>query len=581
MRLSRLTLHNFGGYRDASIELTNPTVIVGPNNAGKTTLINAIDWLNGSLPSTYETIANDDARSHDEPVWVLGEFTDLGDTIDTPIGRLSVGERVRFGRHATKGGGWGGVHLVRPAGESEVREGGRPPITIGDDVWLPFYEYDDSLSPSTILDSARLSGPERPLEAVEALLRPILKRRLREIMSAHPEAWGETNKLLDIIEPAQHSFAEAFRRFAPQAGRAHLQPIENIDPFDPLLDALIAGWSVTISDEHEEPADGARVIEHAPLPATSRDVGRFGAGTQRAAALAALSLYTDQSVWPPDASVLILLEEPEVGLHPAAERKLLAALRTLPTYGVQLIIVSHSPMLINGFGMTAVQLATTSTYLEMEGERPVVRRIHEITALHELRQAAELLGARPADVLLARGFLVVEGPVDAIVIAAWALTLGASLKDAGVEVVNAGGHNKTPMISELLRVAYPGVDVEVWLDSGSHTADTRADIMERFGDRVRVELLPRTDIEGFFSAAAIERWLQALGAGDHAEELARAIADSQKVKPALRKAAMDLGHTYDPMVDAAAIAGFMAEHEIDPIVRGHISRLADSAVSMD
>jgi hypothetical protein len=477
------------------------------------------------------------------------------------------------------------VHLVRPAAGYDLNQSGRPPITIGDDVWLPFYEYDDRLSPTTILDSARLSGPERPLEAVEALLRPILKRRLREIMSAHPEAWGETNKLLDIIEPAQHSFAAAFRRFAPQGGRAHLQPVENVDPFDPLLDALIAGWLVTVSDEHDETEDeGPGVLQYPherPLPASRGDLDRFGAGTQRAAALAALSLYADQSVWPSDASVLILLEEPEVGLHPAAERKLLAALRTLPTYGVQLIVVSHSPMLINGFGMTAIQLATTSTYVDMEAERPVVRRIHEITPLHELREAAELLGAKPADVLLARGFLVVEGAVDAIVIAAWSLTLGASLRDAGVEVVDAGGHNRAPLISDLLRVAYPGVNVEVWLDSGSHTADTRADIVERFGDRVRVELLPRTEIEGFFSPPAIERWLKAFGAGDRAEELARAIADSQKVKAALRKAATDLGHTYDPMVDAAAIAGFMAEYEIPPLVRGHINRLADSALSME
>ena len=40
---------------------------------------------------------------------------------------------------------------------------------------------------------------------------------------------------------------------------------------------------------------------------------------------------------------MLLVEEPEVGLHPAAQREVVRALRDWATHGLQLVLVTHSP----------------------------------------------------------------------------------------------------------------------------------------------------------------------------------------------------------------------------------------------
>ena len=42
MKLEHITIHNFRGIHDASLNLFDYNLLVGPNNAGKSTIIDAI-----------------------------------------------------------------------------------------------------------------------------------------------------------------------------------------------------------------------------------------------------------------------------------------------------------------------------------------------------------------------------------------------------------------------------------------------------------------------------------------------------------------------------------------------------------
>ena len=42
MRITRIEIQNFRSIRDVSIDLGDTTVLVGPNNAGKTAILDAL-----------------------------------------------------------------------------------------------------------------------------------------------------------------------------------------------------------------------------------------------------------------------------------------------------------------------------------------------------------------------------------------------------------------------------------------------------------------------------------------------------------------------------------------------------------
>ena len=108
---------------------------------------------------------------------------------------------------------------------------------------------------------------------------------------------------------------------------------------------------------------------------------------------------------------IVLLEEPELHLHPALQRKLLDR---LSTYDVQLILTTHSPTVINWVGTTGGRVFRTE--FDYDRERIGARRVSRLT---ELRALLDGIGLSPADALLADKILWVEGPNDVPVFRAW------------------------------------------------------------------------------------------------------------------------------------------------------------------
>jgi predicted ATPase len=129
---------------------------------------------------------------------------------------------------------------------------------------------------------------------------------------------------------------------------------------------------------------------------------------------------------------VLLLEEPELHLHPALQRKLL---EQLSQYGVQVIATTHSPTVVNWFARNQKRVFRT----ELVGELPSKAvRARPAKGLAELRELIESIGLSPADVLLADKVLLVEGTNDVPVFKAW-LSKAPSYRGQNVAVLSLGG----------------------------------------------------------------------------------------------------------------------------------------------
>lgn len=104
-----------------------------------------------------------------------------------------------------------------------------------------------------------------------------------------------------------------------------------------------------------------------------------------------------------DFPLVIIIDEPNSFLHPAASRKLIQILKDFPQH--QYLLSTHSPEIIRATS------PSTLTLLERNGPVTSVRQV-EASSLDSQRQCLQLLGVRLSDVFAADAVLWVEGSTE-------------------------------------------------------------------------------------------------------------------------------------------------------------------------
>jgi hypothetical protein len=634
VRLERLRIRNFKTFADATIDLAPATVLVGANDSGKSAIIDALSWLFSGVDRhrqrpdffthVFESKRPMSPREFFEGKWrptfvtVAGEFGELSDHERLVWDPILDDGRLVFARRLDEENDGAELHVVvSPDSIATLARNAEAASALGpgkgqqvlddqyfekfdDGYWLSLETLaevilDDELSfwpkpwPEPYLDFPKASdlvlirGPEFGADAAKELLRPLIARVIRSnllglgvgIDDGDNESYGPdrdrfTRTVVETADEAIALISEAYStslpRWATDVEAAVVYRTSSYTVSDRLIDVMIGDLAVDI-------------VEPRGDLDTGRDLDEYGAGTKRAGAIAALDLFRDPDIWPTDQSVVLAIEEPEVGLHPAAQRRVAAALNGLHTFGVQTVVITHSPIFVNAAPEPGLRL--------VRANRPggTVNLGSMVVRPEDLGEIVRELGAMPSDVLLARTFIVVEGESDALILTSWARAMGGDLRFAGVQVVPAGGHGTAGVVARFLSIAYEGAEFLVLLDQGRDTEKTRREIESRFGDRVKTRLLAHLEIEGYFAPAAVERWLIANGARrDHdVQSAVQSALSGPNYKRGLRDLTERLlDRQYRVVIDGAAIAISTQEEELNPEIRGLLSKLlAGESITSD
>jgi energy-coupling factor transporter ATP-binding protein EcfA2 len=658
VRLERLILHRFRCFYDAQVEFEQATLLIGPNNSGKSTVIDAIRSLYSEKdglgrPFAYATSRTrladaeapglDDAPSStpEDVPFVVGVYGDLNEHERAVWEPYMDGDRLRFGTLFAAQGGHADRCLVMGANSSMGRRWREEKSTdtaetSGDEVvvqafrrvglrrsdqhglWVSWSALGFFLSvvgqradeAEALLSPVRdfpgpgwivaIPGPEVPQPSAADLLRPLIQEKALSYLENEPESLSGLDedglpltvlsagdfaeylhylpKAVDYaIEDVESSFSTSLRRYLGQGASLGTE-------WRRLVTAMgqRSGWDVArraidaLLDDLDVRVMQAALPNETNAGARAEPLSMQGAGAQRTAALAALDLYCNPDLVSLERSWLLLVEEPEVGLHPGLQRRVAGALHDLPMFGVQTVVVSHAPAFINAVNPAGIRVIRPETE---EVSLPDGRRVHVhnhvVYPPRDLPEVAELLGCTPADVLLARTFVVVEGQSDAVVLSAWAHRLGCDLDRAGVRVVPAGGQGTAARVSQFLQLAYTGASFFVVLDNGPDTAKTKMTIEATHGDRVHVRLLKRTEIEAYYTPEAVAGWLTRARTSTDTrgvdEATIRSAVEPWPSKRVLRQLAeRHLGLPYDVVKDGLAIANLMPEHAIDEDIKARL-----------
>jgi energy-coupling factor transporter ATP-binding protein EcfA2 len=334
MKIERVRIHNYRSFFDADFSLYDCTLLVGPNNCGKSTALNAIRVFYEDVKYTagdhpHFGAVDDDAWIELTYLLEEDEHAALAEHYQSPdrllcIRKLLRGEGVKSNQS--------NLYAVLPSGELETNlfYGAKTigAAKLGTIIYVPAL--------TVPADHMKTSGPS-PLRDLLALF---LKRavagspayqQLQESFTAlNAEACGKDGFLASLAEP---------------------------------LNAAIADWGIAFelsvgAIQPEEIVKG--LVRHAfrdgMLGADALPLDRFGHGFQRAVIYELLRLAPRMQTGSAPASkrkefcpelTLLLFEEPEAFLHPDQQVNMALGLRKLGALaGQQVVLTTHSPVFV-------------------------------------------------------------------------------------------------------------------------------------------------------------------------------------------------------------------------------------------
>lgn len=477
MRVCRLRIENFRGIRESSILLPNHAVLIGDNNTGKTTLLEAIDltlgpdrlnrrppidehdFFQGRYLQTTSVVANgNEGEAEEATLNQVGDEEEPGQPqprieIEVTVTDLSDEQKAHFGDV---------IEFWDRSKESLYDE--PDPAGVDDDgiseairvTFIGEYEVeDDDFVGSTYFSRSLTEGqsPEyfrksdkqkcgflylrslrtgsRALSLERGSLLDIILR-LKEL---RPQMWEDTINHLGSYEVASdpalgitgvlNSIDTALKKYVPKEWgvRPHLK-VSNLtrDHLRKVITAFIA----TGDGEHAAP------------------FYRQGTGTINLLVLAMLTQIAEDKQ-----NVIFAMEEPETAIPPYAQKRIVHEIRKL---SAQTVFTSHSPYVLEEFQ------ADETLVLQRDGDGLLSQAKIELPESVKLKRYRQEFRTRFCEGLLARRVLVCEGSTEAQLFPTVCRRLEEldpdtykSVEALGVCVIDAGSDSQVADLGRLYR----------------------------------------------------------------------------------------------------------------------------------
>ncbi len=476
MQIRRIKISNFRGIKKAELLLPKHAVLIGDNNTGKTTVLEAIDLVLG--PDRLNRVpvidehdfyegrympprkgddeqtggnANLEQEQTDEEIEELAPSPQI--EIEVTVTGLSEQQRSRFGDYAE----WWNESTntfydePHPAGVDEDSIVQALRVT-----FIGHYEPEEDDFEGKTFFTRTLSESDRPehfgrrdkqvcgflyLRSLRTGTRALSMERgslldiILRLKEIRPQMWETTlNSLASLtvasdpelgISGILESINAALKKYVPKEWgvEPHLK-VSNLTREH--LRRVITAFVATGQGDHSAP------------------FYRQGRGTINMLVLSMLSQIAEEKQ-----NVIFAMEEPETAIPPYAQKRIVHEIQRLSS---QAIFTSQSPYVLEEFGLDE------TIVLSRASDGTLHQSMITLPDSVKLKRYRQEFRTRFCEGLLARRILVAEGTAEATALPAVARRLAelrpdryASLEALGICTVDAGGETNIPDLAELYR----------------------------------------------------------------------------------------------------------------------------------
>lgn len=438
-KIKELHIKNYKSCRDTKITLENYTPLVGYNNAGKSNILKCVDTLvrgKGQNESSF--------FDNTKPIEIIALLEGLD---NTSLQHLSQRQFASLEPHIEKGSLYVRFFQEKPGtGKNSVVMSIQKPSELKLGVWInpnglpqaittlfPEPTFINSMEDSAE-DVSKFKASNTIGKLIDHLQKEIIDSKSTEINKALEVVGKKLNlngsERLDELSSFDSSINDKIGDFFPGLSL-------NIDIPTPSIADLFKQGTIKVSE-----AGTAR----------QSDFIDMGHGSQRAIQMTLIRHLAEitKDVAKQGKTNILLIDEPELFLHPQAIELLRASLKTLSNRGYQIIFSTHSPYMIE-----QSDIPITNIIRKNNNETMVTTRLKEAleqTLLDNKSQARLLFDTyNLGQILFSDKILIAEGATEKTVLPAlFNSVTGKTLGEHKLSLVIASGANNIPNMIDIL-----------------------------------------------------------------------------------------------------------------------------------
>lgn len=438
-RLKKIWLKNYRSCHDIEVELSSFTPLVGYNNAGKSTIIQGIIWL----LSPSGGITENDFCGNDitQPIIGIGELSGISEQL---LDKLDPKHKAKIEKYISDDGV---LFIKRIQAKPGSTKGDRPLFILrpgedfsNEDSWDKNPAGIDAaiskLFPSPIhIEAMADASQDVAKNTASSTLGKLLKDVLGSVEEQHGVKISDAvDELKSILSAEGDKRAPELTKIDASANRALVDLFPGIEIRSeipaPSIHTLFKAGTIKVKDPHRGE--------------TWHEFDSMGHGAQRTIQMALVRCLAEHTQAADDPECrLLLIDEPELYLHPQAIEQVRAALESLVNVGYQVIFSTHSPMLIerknvpytllirkNDFGTKVLPTMSSAAKDKINGNRAQAETLFTLSNSNQI--------------LFSEKVLLVEGSTEARLIPVlYEKTFGKTLSYDKIALVPLGGSGNT------------------------------------------------------------------------------------------------------------------------------------------
>lgn len=398
LKITDVTIKNYKSCIDTKLLLSDFTPLIGYNNAGKSNCLSALQWL-----LRKSSLSDSDFYDKSKPVEVEATIKgitkalldSMQDKHKRSIERYVHNETLNIKR----------VQLLPFDKAADIKLSVLDPDPASNQWVLNPTGIDNAIS-ALLPEPIRIGAMENAAEdaaksKTTTTIGKLLAQFLEPVRQAH-----EQDLNIHLIEVSRRIASDGDMRFG-ELNNIDTNVNEKVSDLFPGMSIKLHFDTPTIDDLIK--AGTLKVFEG---QGDGRDFTSYGHGAQRSIQMALVQYLAEVKSNVTGSTTLLLIDEPELYLHPFAIEQVREALTTLSNSGYQVVITTHSAQ------MVTPELAETALLIRKENQRGTYSRMRLTDAIqhivpnsvHQMEQLFNL--SHSTQVLFAENVVLTEGKTE-------------------------------------------------------------------------------------------------------------------------------------------------------------------------